>query len=200
VFGEEMGPARSAAERHQQPARHGGPDAGRRAVAKKFGGFRGREQRLRSARRHRRRDLVAPIDVHTPTRCRRWSFATCRGWRSEACRGAADAREHRDLARVADALVRWPGLALLGHHRRRARRNERRRGEGDAGKARDLASIVHASVRKLVLLGGDRAHSWLVCRILVLVTSATHRGAVIHRRSSVAIERRTRHGVNDGGG
>jgi len=67
VFGEEMGAARPAAERHQQSTRHGGPDAGRRAVAKKFGGFHRREQRLRSARRDRRRDLAAPIDVRAPT-------------------------------------------------------------------------------------------------------------------------------------
>jgi hypothetical protein len=195
-----MGPARPAAERHQQPARYGGPDAGRRAVAKKFGGFHRREQRLRSASRDRRRDLAAPIGVRAPTCRRGWSFATCRGWRSEGCRDAAGAREHRDLARVADALVHWPGLALLGHHRGRARRNEGRRGAGDAGKHRDLASIVHASVRRLALLGGDRVHFWLVHRILVLVTPATHRGPVVHRRSSVAIDRRARHGVNDGGG
>jgi hypothetical protein len=199
VFGEQMGAARSAAERHQQPARHSRPDAGRRAVAKKFGGFHRREQRLLSASRDRRRDLAALIDVRAPTRHGRWSFATCRGRRSEGCRGAAGAREHRDLARVADALVRWPGLALLGYHRGRARRNEGRRGAGDAAKFRDLASVVHASVRGLALLGGDRAHCWLVCQILVLITSATHRGPVVHRRSSVAIERGARHGVNDGG-
>jgi hypothetical protein len=194
VFGEEMGPARSVAERHQQPARHGRPDAGRRAVAKKFGGFHRREQRLRSASR----DLAAAIGVRASTRRRRWSFASCRGWRREGCRGAADAREH--LPRVADALVRWPGLALLAHHHGTAHRNEGHRGTGDDRKPQDLAIIVHVSVRRLALLGGDRAHSWLVRRILVLITSATHRGPVVHCRSSVAIERRTRHGVNDGGG
>jgi len=91
-------------------------------------------------------------------------------------------------------------LARLGYHRGGARRNERRRGAGDAGKHRDLASFVHASVRRLALLSGHRAQGWLVWRILVLITSATHRGPVVHRRSSVAIERRARHGVNDGEG
>jgi hypothetical protein len=156
-----MRTARPAAEWHQQPTRHGGPDAGRRAVAKKFGGFHRREQRLLSAHRDRGRDLATLSDVRAPTRRHEWIFATSRARRSEGCRGAGDARERRDLKCLAHAMGHRPVLAILGGHR-----------------------------------AGRR----LVCQMPVLVTSATHSAPVVHRRSSVAIARRARHGVNDGGG
>lgn len=114
-----MRPARPAAERHQQSARHRGPDARCRAVAQELGGFRRREQHRPCACRDRRRGPATRIDVRMPAQRRRRRLSTGAGCRSERRRGTGDAREHRDLRDRARDLVRRPRFAFRGGHRAR---------------------------------------------------------------------------------
>lgn len=112
-----MRATRPPAKRHQQPARHGGPDARCRAVAKELGRFCRREQRRPRACRDRRRDLATRIDVHMPARRHEWRLATGTARCGERRRGTGDAREHRELGYLARDLVRRPRFALRGGHR-----------------------------------------------------------------------------------